>query len=209
MTQKGRIIIISGPSGTGKGTIVIEYMDRRAFRTKLSVSATTRSPRPTDVEGETYFFYTKERFLSEAENGGMLEYAEYCGNYYGTPREPIERWSNEGKDVILEIEVQGGLNVKSKNSDVLMVFVMPPSAEVLRDRLTGRGTETEETLNARLTAAIREMDEAEKYDYILVNDNLSDAVDELERVIDSGLRNVDDMMNFVKGVQNDVKTLCK
>lgn len=207
--KKGKVIIISGPSGTGKGTIVIDYMKRRADRTKLSVSATTRNPRPTDVEGETYFFYTKEKFLSLVENGGMLEHAEYCGNFYGTPREPIERWANEGKDVILEIEVQGGLNVKSKDNDVLMVFVMPPSAEVLKSRLVNRGTETEETLNARLTAAIREMDEAEKYDYILVNDNLSDAVDELERVIDEGLRNVDDMMNFVKGVQKDVKTLCK
>lgn len=209
MSKQGKLIIISGPSGSGKGTIVAEYMKRRPERTALSISATSRAPRPGDEEGVTYFFYTRERFEEIASAGGMLEYAEYCGNLYGTPREPVERANEAGKDVILEIDVQGGFNVKKQSPEALLVFIMPPSADLLKKRLTGRGTETEESIAKRLSAAGGEMRCAEKYDYILVNDDLSEAVDELEKVIDGGLRNVDDMMNFLEGVLKDVETLSK
>lgn len=207
--KKGRILILSGPSGSGKGTIVKELLKRRPDTTRLSVSATTREPRQEDVEGVTYCFYSKEEFGKLIENGGMLEYAEYCGNFYGTRRAPVEKALDEGIDVILEIEVQGAYNVKGVRPDAHMVFVMPPSARVLKERLTGRGSETEETLTKRLSTAVEEMDRAGGYDYILINDDLTKAVDELETVLDGELRNVESMEKFIKGVQNDVKTFCQ
>ncbi len=207
--KKGTLIILSGPSGSGKGTIVKELLKRRRDSVMLSVSATTRAPRPEDTEGVTYRFFSKEDFLRLVEEGGMLEYAQYCGNYYGTPKAPVEEAVSRGIDVILEIEVQGAYNVKKVCPEAHMIFVMPPSAATLKQRLSGRGTETEDTLKARLSAAVTEMDRADGYAYILINDSLTEAVDELEQVIDGRLSNVADRINFVKGVQNDVKTLCQ
>ena len=208
-TKQGRILILSGPSGSGKGTIVKELLRRRPERTVLSVSATTRAPRKEDKEGFTYYFLTREEFDKLVSSGGMLEYTEYCGNCYGTPRAPVEKAAKKGMDVILEIEVQGGGNVKKVCPQAHMIFVMPPSAEELKRRLEGRGSETEESIRRRLQTAVGEMDHAADYDYILINDDLTAAVDELERAIDGGLRNVEDMTNFIKGVQNDVKAICQ
>lgn len=207
--KQGRILILSGPSGSGKGTIVKELLRRRPERTMLSVSATTRAPREEDIEGVTYYFLTREEFDALVSSGGMLEHAEYCGNCYGTPRAPVEEATKKGIDVILEIEVQGAAHVKEVCPEAHTVFVMPPSGEVLKKRLEGRGSETPESLRKRLSAAVGEMERAANYDYILINDDLSAAVDELEKVIDKGLKNVDDKLQFIKGVQNDVKTLCQ
>ncbi len=209
MAKQGKLIILSGPSGTGKGTIASEYMKRRADRTVLSVSATTRAPRGGDAEGVTYYFYSRERFEAEAAAGGMLEYAEYCGNLYGTPKKPVEEALRSGKDVLLEIDVQGGFKVKAQSPEALTVFVMPPSAKELERRLSGRGTESSESIRKRLAAAVGEIECAGRYEYILVNDVLGEAVGELEKAVDGGLRNVSDMMSFVEGVLEDVKTLSK
>ena len=137
--SKGVLLIVSGPSGAGKGTVCSEYIKRRP-ETFLSVSATSRSPRPGDEDGVTYFFKTRDEFEKLISDDGLLEYAEFCGNYYGTPKAPALRAMEEGRDVILEIEVQGAYKVKEKCPDAVLVFVLPPSPEILRERLTGRGT---------------------------------------------------------------------
>jgi len=207
--RKGKIIILSGPSGSGKGTIVKELLRRREGRAMLSVSATTRAPREEDTEGVTYYFLTHAQFDSLVASGGMLEYAEYCGNGYGTPRAPVEEATKKGMDVILEIEVQGAYKVKETCPEAFMVFVMPPSAEILKKRLIGRGSETEESIRHRLMTAVGETERARGYDYILINDDLDAAVDELETAIDNGRRNVDEKTEFIEGVKNDVKAICQ
>ncbi len=180
--SKGLLIVVSGPSGAGKGTICAEYCKRHPD-VFLSVSATTRKPRPGEQDGVHYFFYSKEEFEEMIQNNELLEWAQYCENFYGTPKKYVEQALQEGRDVILEIEVQGALNVQSRFEGGIYVFVLPPAPEVLADRLRGRNTETEEVVQKRLTRALEELPLMNHYDYILENDDLGEAVDNLERIV--------------------------
>lgn len=182
MTNDGLLIILSGPSGAGKGTVLKKYLSETP-NTRLSVSATTRAPREGETDGKEYYFYTKEQFRQMADAGKMLESAEYCDNCYGTPAAPIREWTDSGLDVILEIEVQGGAQVKEKRPDAVGIFILPPSLEVLEHRLRKRGTETEEAVRHRLEAARREIPEALRYDYIVVNDDFNLAAERIRKIV--------------------------
>ncbi len=181
--NKGVLYIISGPSGTGKGTICAEIIDRRDIY--LSVSTTSRNKRSGEIAGVTYNYTTPEEFRKMAEEGELLEWAVYNGNYYGTPRARIEQLLDEGKDVLLEIEPQGALKVKEKIPETVLIFVIPPSIEVLRSRLVSRGRETEEEINARIDAAKWEFMQAPKYNYIVENDDLAQCVSEVMSIMDN------------------------
>ena len=180
--NKGLLIVLSAPSGAGKGTIIKKLMDDDRSL-KLSVSATTRSPRPGEVDGEDYFFLSREEFDDLVKNGEMLEHAEYVGNCYGTPRGPVERWLEDGLDVILEIDVQGGAQVKEIMPECVSIFILPPSMRELENRLRGRSTEQDEVVNARLEAARNEVHRAEDYDYVVVNDEVEVAAEEIRTII--------------------------
>lgn len=184
MSKKGILVVFSGPSGAGKGTILAEYLSRRP-QTVYSISATTRSPRPGEVDGVHYHFVTREAFEEMIAQGEVIEYTEYNGNYYGSPTAPIRRELERGNDVILEIEVKGAQQVRAKFPDALSIFVMPPTFEELRRRLTGRGTESDQQIRARLQTARVEVAMAPDYDYIVVNDVVSDAADRLGYIIES------------------------
>lgn len=176
--KRGMLVLYTGSSGVGKGTIMQELL-KRDKNIRLSVSNTTRPPREGEIDGVHYNFVTKEQFESLIQKDGYLEYAEYCGNYYGTPKQQVEDLLNQGYDVFLEIEVCGGLQIMKKYPDVLSIFVLPPSIDTLEKRLRRRGTEDEETILKRLGEAKREIECSEKYKYVVVNDRLEDAVDEI------------------------------
>ena len=167
MNQKGLLIIISGPAGSGKGTIVSRLRELAPF--DFSVSATTRSPRPGEQHGVHYYFVDKTDFENKIKEGEMLEYAQYVGNYYGTPRKPVEDALNEGKNIILDIEVQGALQIKEKMPEAIMIYVLPPDYETLLARIRGRGTETEEVIQKRMNQAKTEIRTFPKYDYVVIN----------------------------------------
>lgn len=180
--NKGSLFVITGPSGTGKGTVlkeVIKSLDRLYF----SVSATTRKPREGEVDGVHYHFLTKERFEELIAGERFLEYARYAENYYGTPLDPVLEQLEQGNDVLLEIEVQGALQVKARMPQAVLVFIAPPSFAELEDRLRGRGTETEEVILRRLAIARQECDNMDQFHYVVVNDEVSDAADRLRSVI--------------------------
>ena len=184
MDKKGALIIISGFSGAGKGTLVkrlISDYDRFA----LSISMTTRAPREGEVNGREYFFVTKEEFEKTIAEDGLLEHACYVGNYYGTPRAYVEEQMAAGKDVILEIEVQGAVQIKAKFPEAILIFVTPPSVAELERRLRGRGTETEEKIQGRLTRAKEEVEFIPDYDFILVNDELEECIKGAVNLIDA------------------------
>ncbi len=199
--NKGVLLIVSGPSGAGKGTICAEYMKRNpgAF---LSVSATSRQPRPGDREGVTYYFKTREEFEGMIEGNELFEYAEFVGNYYGTPKAPAEKAIADGRDVILEIEVQGGFKVKEANPDAVMVFVLPPSMEILKERLSGRNTEAPEVIEKRIGEATRELSCLGGYDYIIINDDLDDAVSCLETIAQAEKIRVSKNKEYLKNEWN-------
>ena len=182
MKKKGLLIVISAPSGGGKGTVLKELF-RRNENLRMSVSATTRVPRPGEEHGVHYYFITKDAFKQNIENGAMLEYAEYCGNFYGTPKAPVQSWLDEGYDVVLEIEVQGGRQIKAAAPDCVSVFLLPPSLEVLEKRLRGRGTETEAVIEKRLAAAREEIPCVRDYDYAVINDTVEQAVLDIEAIL--------------------------
>lgn len=179
---KGLLVVISAPSGGGKGTILKELFARDP-NLRLSVSATTRRPRPGEEHGKQYYFLSREEFEALIREGKMLEHAQYVGNYYGTPREPVEEWTSQGRDVVLEIEVQGGAQVKRLMPECVSIFIMPPSMRVLGERLRGRGTEDEATVQKRLEAAREEIPHAKDYDYVVYNDRLEDAVEEIQAIL--------------------------
>ncbi len=196
--------MISGFAGTGKGTLVsalLEKYDNYA----LSVSATTRSPRPGEVDGVHYFFKTKEEFQEMIRAEELIEYAQYVENFYGTPRAYVEQKLAEGKDVILEIEMQGALKIKEKFPDTLLLFVVPPDADTLQKRLTGRGTETLDVIKKRLHRAVEETDYILKYDYLVVNDDIDECVEETHAIIQSEHFRVGRNEEFVKALQEDMK----
>ncbi len=181
--NKGTLFIVSGPSGCGKGTVLAEIIKQDNIY--YSVSATTRSPRPGEVNGVNYHFLSKDEFEKLIENDGVLEYANYCGNYYGTPKKPVEDMLAEGKNVILEIEVQGALKVMDKCPEAVSVFILPPSLKELRRRLHKRGTETEEVIEKRIGEAAGEIRKAVNYDYVMINGELETAVSDLLSIINS------------------------
>ncbi len=181
--NRGRLIVVSGPSGVGKGTLVKRLLGE-CDSLCLSVSATTREPREEDTEGVTYFFKTRDEFASMAENGEFLEWAVYNGNCYGTPLSPVEKKMADGYDVVLEIDVQGGMNVMKSYPDALFIFISPPSVETLKNRLKNRGSESHEEIEKRVSAATAELEMMDKYDYIVVNRVVDDAVSDIKAIIE-------------------------
>ena len=179
--NKGLKIVLSGPSGSGKGTIVRELIKDEQFL--LSISATTRSPRQGEEEGVHYFFKTREAFEDMIAQNELLEYAEFCGNYYGTPKAFIEESVKNGKDVILEIEVEGAMQIKKIYPEAIFVFVVPPSLTELENRLVGRNTEAREVIDQRLARAKEELALYTQYDYVVVNDRLVEAIDEIKCIV--------------------------
>lgn len=182
MKRTGILIVVSGFSGAGKGTLMKRLLERYD-NYALSISMTTRSPRPGEEHGKHYFFVDRDEFEKHIENDGLIEYADYCGNYYGTPRAYVEKCLEEGRDVILEIEIQGALKIKKKFPDAVLLFVTPPDAEELQRRLTSRGTETEDVIRKRLSRAVEEAQGVENYDYIVVNDELEKCVEDIHAIM--------------------------
>lgn len=182
--KKGKLFVISGSSGVGKGTLLKKLIEKDP-KLEVSISATTRQPRPGEIDGVNYFFTDKDEFLKEVENGDFLEWAEFNGNYYGTKQAWVERNLNKGRNLILEIETKGALQIKNKMPDSVLIFIMPPSIEELEHRLRGRNTEDEETIQGRLHEVRREIECSKNYDYTIVNDDLEKALVELEKVINS------------------------
>lgn len=181
--DQGLLVVISGPSGVGKGTICKEYFKQHedAF---LSISATTRSPRDGEVDGESYHFFTMEKFNELVKEDYFLEWADFCGQRYGTPKKPVFDCIEQGKDVVLEIEVQGAMQIRAKHPEGVYIFILPPSMEELRNRLEGRGTETKEVIEKRLATADSEIAIGKKYNYYVINDTVENALDRINKIIE-------------------------
>lgn len=203
--KEGLLIILSGPSGSGKGTIVKSLLSMRED-TVLSISMTTRAPRPGEQEGVQYFFRTREEFEETIARDGFLEYAEYNGNYYGTPEAPIRRWLSEGKNVILEIEVQGAEKVMDHRADIVSVFLTIPSMVELERRLRDRGTETDDVIRGRLNTAQFELARAFRYQYVVLNDEVEQAVARINTIIEAESMRYRRMENTVLEVLKDVSS---
>ncbi len=204
MENKGLLIVISGFSGAGKGTLVkalLEKYDNYA----LSISMTTRAPREGERDGVEYFFTTRERFEETIRQNGLIEYAPYCGNYYGTPRAYVEEQMALGKNVILEIEIQGALKIKKKFPESLLIFITPPSAGELKRRLEGRGTESAEVIAKRLARAAEESEGIEAYDYVVVNDRLEECVEEIHRLVDAARRAPVRRQDLIKEIREELQ----
>ncbi len=185
--RKGLLLVVSGPAGVGKGTVNAMLMQRHP-EIKMSVSVTTRAPRPGEIDGVHYFFRTKEEFDRMIEENAFLEYMHVFGmNYYGTPRSFVEAEREKGNHVILEIDVQGAMKVKEACPDAVMVFIAPPSLAILKSRLVGRGTETQESIDVRTATALNELKMLPQYDYMVINDVLEEAVGEMESILTSEL----------------------
>ena len=199
---RGLLVVVSGPSGVGKGTIMRPFMERNQ-NVKYSVSATTRAPREGEIDGVNYHFVTKEQFENLIENDEMLEYARYSGKYYGTPRFAVEKNLAAGLDVVLEIEVKGAQQVRRRCSEAISVFIMPPSFQELSNRLHGRNTESEEKIMERLDIARSEMQLAYDYDFILVNDDVDEAVRQLEVILEAAKAMPKYMKDFIDEVNNN------
>lgn len=209
MSKEGTVIVLSGFSGAGKGTIMKHLLLSHKNEYFLSVSATTRKKREGEEDGREYFFKTKEEFEEMIRQHELLEFASFNDNYYGTPRTYVEKLINEGKDVILEIEVQGALQVKKIFPQAILIFVTPKSAKILKERLYGRGTEDEKVINERLYIAGRESLLMGQYDYILVNNVLEDAVNNLHNIIQSEKHRTIRNSKFINSIQNELKEFSK
>lgn len=183
LNEKGLLVVISGPSGVGKGTVRKALFQRKGHNLDFSISMTTRNPREGEIEGRDYFFVSKERFQEEIKKGNLLEYAKFVNNYYGTPKDKVIEKLEEGKEVVLEIEVQGAMQVKAKMPDAVFIFIAPPSYKALESRLIHRGTETSDVIIERLNKARNEIMFASSYDYIVVNDEVENAVDKIIAII--------------------------
>lgn len=208
MNEKGILMVISGFSGAGKGTLVKKLLETYP-NYALSISMTTRSPREGEQEGVAYFFTDKENFEENIAKGGFIEYASYCGNYYGTPKAYVEERLQEGRDVILEIEIQGALKIKEQFPECLLVFVTPPDAKELERRLKGRGTETAEVIHKRLARASEESEGIEAYDYIVVNDDLEACVEEIHQLVKAARKAPIRRAAFIKEIRDELKEFAK
>ncbi|MBO5859674.1 MAG: guanylate kinase [Clostridia bacterium] len=182
MSEKGILVVFSGPSGSGKDTVLNELV-KADSNVKVSVSMTTREKRDGEIDGVHYYFVTREYFEKKISENSMLEYAEYAKNYYGTPAEPVDEMLSQGKSVILKIEVQGAEQIRNRYDDVISIFLMPPSLRVLEQRLRGRGTEDEETIQHRLFIAKEEIRKAYDYDYVVINESIESAVADIEAIL--------------------------
>ncbi|MGI6053327.1 MAG: guanylate kinase [Clostridium sp.] len=204
MEKQGVLAVISGFSGAGKGTVMKALLERHD-NYALSISATTRSPREGEVDGREYFFKTKEEFEQMIAGDELVEYAQYVGNYYGTPRAYVQASLEAGKDVLLEIEIQGAKKVREKFPEAVLVFITPPDAEELKRRLTGRGTESAEKIAARLSRAAQEASQMEDYDFILVNDTVDSCVEELHRLISTMHLRVGNRRPLIEKIKEEMK----
>ena len=205
MMKKGLLIVISGFSGAGKGTVVRELLGKYD-EYALSVSMTTRQPRPGEQDGVEYFFTDREHFEETIRQNGLIEYAPYCGNYYGTPRAYVEEQMNLGKNVILEIEIQGALKIKDKFPESVLIFITPPSGEELRRRLENRGTESREQIEKRLARAAEESEGVEAYDYIVINEDLQECVEEIHGLVDAARRVPVRRKELIQEIRNQLKS---
>ena len=204
---QGMLIVISGFSGAGKGTLIRRLMAEHGEDYALSVSATTRAPRPGEVDGKDYFFLDKARFQEMIHEDRLLEYARYVDNYYGTPRDYVEEQMRAGKDVILEIEIQGALRIKGQYPEAVLIFVTPPSAEELRSRLVNRGTETDEVIRKHMNRAADEAVGVEAYDYILINEDVERSTELLHKVIQIQHMRVSQKLPFIYEINKELRTL--
>lgn len=208
MGRQGILIVVSGFSGAGKGTVMKALTDRYDSYA-LSVSATTRDPRPGEKEGEAYFFKTREEFEQMIADGALIEYARYVDNYYGTPRAYVEKQLSEGHDVILEIEIQGARKIREQYPEAVLLFVAAKDFATLKERLIGRGTESEEVIDQRLRRAVQEAEGIEEYDYLVVNDVLDDCVEEIHRIIDSEHRKISRNTEFIEQIRSELNAFAK
>lgn len=206
MNEHGMLVVVSGFSGAGKGTLMKELLNRYE-NYALSISATTRAPRAGEVDGKEYFFVTEEHFNDMIEKEELIEYAQYVNHSYGTPREYVLNQMKMGKDVILEIEIQGALKVKERFPEAILLFVMPPNAQELKRRLIGRGTESMEVINARLRRASEEAQGMEAYDYILINDEIDTCVEEMHLMIQVQHKRASNNMAFLSQIREELKNI--
>ena len=208
MREKGILIVVSGFSGSGKGTIMKELL-KQYDNYALSISATTRNPRPGEEDGREYFFKTVEDFEKMIAKEELIEYARYVDNYYGTPRAYVEEQLEAGKDVILEIEIQGAMKIKEQFPESLLLFVTPPSAEELQKRLVGRGTETADVIAQRLSRAYEESEGMDAYDYIVVNDDLDVCAAEVQKFVEAAKNEPSRRREFIKEIREELKGFAK
>ena len=208
MEQKGILMVLSGFSGAGKGTLV-KGLIQKYDNYSLSISMTTRAPREGERHGVEYFFTDKQNFEETIKQNGLIEYASYCGNYYGTPRDYVEEQMAQGKNVILEIEIQGALKIKEKFPESLLIFVTPPSAEELKRRLEKRGTESPEVIAQRLARAVEESKGIEAYDFIVVNDDLETCIEEIHCLVDAARRAPIRSKEFISEIREELQGFAK
>ena len=207
MEKRGSLLVLSGFSGVGKGTVAKKLVEKYGY--SLSISATTRKPREGEVDGREYFFKTVDDFKNLIDYNGFIEYARYVDNYYGTPKAYVEEQLKEGKNVILEIEIQGALNIKSMFPDAVLLFIMPPSAKELERRLVGRGTEDEATIRARLSRASEEAQGVENYNYIVINDDVDACVETIDSIVKSEKRKAANNINLINNIKEELKAYSK
>ena len=216
--QQGVLIVVSGFSGAGKGTLMKNLMAKHGDDYALSISATSRNPRPGEMDGREYFFVSRDRFEEMIQNQELVEYAEYVGNYYGTPKAYVMEQLAQGKNVILEIEIQGAHKIKQQFPDAVLMFVSAPDATELKDRLIGRGTETEEIIAKRLSRACEESQGVETYDYLIVNDDLDESTERIHTIIknvhnnlvsQNSLYAISENMDFVNKMRDELRGFSK